>query len=145
MADMDDSITPLGAEPTVSNLAYPLCIVSLNNLRKAIRDPGIDRGHLKVLANLSERFNAVTLTAWPGRDRIAEDEGMSPKTVEAAPMAPERPLIIIDDFRLCRHAASLRLLMPSVMRNSWPVILPRSARAGAGNPSRSVHWSNQTT
>ena len=58
-----------------------LCVVSLDHLRRAIRDPALDRGHLKVLAHLCERFNTTTLTAWPSREHIGEAEGLEPKTV----------------------------------------------------------------
>src|SRR5262249_28114109 len=56
-----------------------LDIVSLNGLRRAIRDDELDRGHLKVLANLTERFNEETYTAWPKRERIADEEGLEAK------------------------------------------------------------------
>ena len=63
------------------NALPALCVPSLDCIRRAIRDPELDRGHLKVLAHLTERFNASTLTAWPSRERIAEAEGLDPKTV----------------------------------------------------------------
>jgi hypothetical protein len=55
--------------------------VSLDRLRQAIRDDDLDRGHLKVLANLSEHFNATNYTGWPSRELIAEQEGLDRKTV----------------------------------------------------------------
>jgi hypothetical protein len=54
---------------------------ALNRLQVAIRDPGLDRGHLKVLANITENINKNSGTAWPSRATIAKEEGMSHKTV----------------------------------------------------------------
>ena len=54
---------------------------ALNSLQVAIRDPSLDRGHLKVLANITENLNRKTGTAWPSRATIAEEEGLSHKTV----------------------------------------------------------------
>jgi hypothetical protein len=78
---MDDDIAPVKDEPRAGASVHSLCIKSLDQIRKAIRDPRLDRGHLKVLANLSKRFNTGTLTAWPSRERIAHDEVTSVKTV----------------------------------------------------------------
>ena len=55
--------------------------VSAERIRRAIRDDKLDRGHLKVLANLWERFSDETCTAWPSRERIAEEEGLELKSV----------------------------------------------------------------
>jgi hypothetical protein len=57
-----------------------LHIVSAEYIRRAIRDDELDRGHLKVLANLWERFNSITLTAWPSRELLAEEEDLDPKS-----------------------------------------------------------------
>jgi hypothetical protein len=55
--------------------------VSAERIRRAIRDDQLDRGHLKVLANLWERLNATTWTAWPSRELIAQQEGLDVKSV----------------------------------------------------------------
>ena len=62
-------------------ISQRLHIVSAERIRQAIRDDNLDRGHLKVLANLWERFNKTTCTAWPSRERIAEEEDLDPKSV----------------------------------------------------------------
>jgi hypothetical protein len=81
-----DRATPGEAElaleqATSSDTSRLLHCVSADRIRQAIRDPNLDRGHLKVLANIWERLNARTCTAWPSRERIAEEEGLDPKTV----------------------------------------------------------------
>ena len=65
------------APPRVPSLA----LVSLDLLRRAIRDEQLTRGHLRILANISEHMNPETLTAWPSRQRIGTREGMTPKAV----------------------------------------------------------------
>ena len=62
-------------------ISQRLHIVSAERIRQAIRDDNLDRGHLKVLANLWERFNKTTCTAWPSRERVAEEEGLDTKSV----------------------------------------------------------------
>ena len=78
---MSQPIPVDGDDASASKPVPALCIASLNHLRRAIRDPGLDRGHLKVLAHLSERFNGATLTAWPSRQRMGAAEGLDAKTV----------------------------------------------------------------
>ena len=58
-----------------------LCVLKLETLCRAIRDPNISRPGLKVCANLIERLNSETRTAWPSRESIAADEGISEKSV----------------------------------------------------------------
>ena len=67
---MSQPIPVDGDDASASKPVPPLCIVSLDYLRRAIRDPVLDRGHLKVLAHLSERYNGATLMAWPSRQSI---------------------------------------------------------------------------
>jgi hypothetical protein len=75
------TITGSASAAAMAAAAPELAIVSLDGLRRAIRDDELDRSHLKVLANLSERFNGETYTAWPSREVIAEEEGLDPKSV----------------------------------------------------------------
>ena len=78
---MSQPIPVDGDDASASKPVPPLCIVSLDYLRRAIRDPVLDRGHLKVLAHLSERYNGATLMAWPSRQSIGAAEGLDAKTV----------------------------------------------------------------
>ena len=78
---MSQPIPVDGDDASASKPVPPLCIVSLDYLRRAIRDPVLDRGHLKVLAHLSERYNGATLMAWPSRQSIGAAEGSDAKTV----------------------------------------------------------------
>jgi hypothetical protein len=55
--------------------------VALNRLQAAIRDPALDRGHLRVLANITEHTNRKTGLAWMSRRHIAEAEGLEHKQV----------------------------------------------------------------
>jgi hypothetical protein len=50
-------------------------------LQVAIRDPKLDRGHLRALANVTEHINPKTGTAWMSRQHIAEAEGLGHKQV----------------------------------------------------------------
>ena len=78
---MSQPIPVDGDDASASKPVPPLCIVSFDYLRRAIRDPVLDRGHLKVLAHLSERYNGATLMAWPSRQSIGAAEGLDAKTV----------------------------------------------------------------
>jgi DNA-binding MarR family transcriptional regulator len=62
-------------------LAKRLQAASVDLIRRAIRDANLNRGHLKVLANLWEKLSDKTCTAWPSRERIAAEEGLDPRTV----------------------------------------------------------------
>jgi hypothetical protein len=53
-------------------------IASFNRLRLAIRDPRLNRAHLRVLESVMGRLNASTGTAWPGRAAVAEAAGLNP-------------------------------------------------------------------
>src|SRR5262245_50811709 len=73
--------TPLATFPAPFSVdAVRLHIISAQRIRQAIRDEELDRGHLKVLANLWERFNSTTLTAWPSRGLIAQEEELDLKS-----------------------------------------------------------------
>jgi hypothetical protein len=57
-------------------------VTSFRRLGLAIRDPRCDRPHLRVLYYFMERLNRTTGTAFPDRQNVAADEGLSVKTVE---------------------------------------------------------------
>ena len=56
-------------------------LARLETLMKAVRDKGLDRTCLLVLAVLIEHMNKETLTTWIGRKAIADSLGISEKTV----------------------------------------------------------------
>ncbi|MGA7328434.1 MAG: hypothetical protein WBX25_29075 [Rhodomicrobium sp.] len=59
-------------------------VASYRALCAAIRDPRIQRPHLKVLANLTEKISYDTGTAWVSRRAIAAEEGLSDEGAENA-------------------------------------------------------------
>jgi hypothetical protein len=61
--------------------AGPL-ITSWRLVGLAIRDPRVQRPHLRILYNILDRINKTTGTAFPGRHQLAEEERLEYKSVE---------------------------------------------------------------
>jgi hypothetical protein len=59
-------------------------LASYRTLCVAIRDPRVQRSHLKVLANITEKISYETGTAFPVRRTVAAEEGLSEESVENA-------------------------------------------------------------
>jgi hypothetical protein len=57
-------------------------LAGFKKLCQANRDPRLERAHRQVLTNIAEKISYLTGTAYPDRRTIAEEEGLSERTVQ---------------------------------------------------------------
>jgi hypothetical protein len=85
-------------------------VASFKRLGLAIKDPRLNRAHLRVLERLMDRLNTSTGTAWPGRAAIAEAAGLN----------PDRAQNCLYDLRKCGLLAVGAARAPGVAQAAAP-------------------------
>jgi hypothetical protein len=142
-----------GAEtPEEPQLARSHAAQILQQIYRAIRDPLLDRGALRIFANVVERINPATGTAYPGHERMAAEEDMSTKTVNnklhmlraggylswCEGPDPHRPTRNIRHYALCDQITEAVTLLRAKANRKAPVQLSCPAERATALPAGQV-------